>query len=152
MAATHRSHTRRAFTVALATCALLPRLAAQAADAQPRLAIKGYDPVSYFTPGKPTPGSADFSYEWDGSKWEFVDDSHRRLFESSPEAYAPQYGGHCAMGVALGRKAEIDPEAWAIVDGKLYLNYDKATRDEWRRNQAANIAQADRNWPTVKGQ
>jgi hypothetical protein len=98
------------------------------------------------------PGSAEISYEWDGVRWQFVDSSHRQLFAINPESYAPQYGGHCAMGVAMGRKAEVDPEAWAIVDGKLYLNYDKATLEEWRRNQAANIAQADRNWPTVKSQ
>jgi hypothetical protein len=137
---------RRALACGLAGAALLAGSAAYAGETTPHLAIKGYDPVSYFTPGKPTPGSPDISYEWDGARWQFSDAAHRELFQSNPDAYAPQYGGYCALGMTTGNHGEVDPEVWAIVDGKLYLNYDKAARDEWRQNQAANIAQADRKW------
>ena len=113
---------------------------------RPRLAIKGYDPVAYFTPGKPTPGSPDISYEWDGARWQFADTAHRELFQRDPEAYAPQYGGYCALGMTTGNRGETNPEVWAIVDGKLYLNYEQSGLDEWRQNQAANIAEADQNW------
>ena len=82
--------------------------------------------MSYFTPGKPMPGSADITYDWDGARWQFADAAHRELFERDPDAYAPQYGGYCALGMTTGNRGEINPEVWAIVDGKLYLNYDKA--------------------------
>ena len=123
---------------------------AEYAGAGPRVAIKGYDPVAYFTPGKPTPGSPDISYEWDGARWQFADATHRELFLSDPEAYAPQYGGYCALGMTTGNRGETDPEVWAIVDGKLYLNYEKSGQDEWRQHQAANIAQADAQWAKLK--
>ena len=127
-------------------CPASPPLPASA----PRLAIKGYDPVAYFTPGKPMPGSADITYDWDGARWQFADTAHRELFQSDPDAYAPQYGGYCMLGMTTGNRGEINPEVWAIVDGKLYLNYDKSEQDEWRQNQAANIAQADQNWAKLQ--
>jgi hypothetical protein len=116
------------------------------AESAPRVAIKGYDAVAYFTLGKPTPGSPDISYEWDGARWQFADADHRTLFERDPEAYAPQYGGYCALGMTTGNRGEPNPEVWAIVDGKLYFNYDKQSREEWRQNLDANIARADRMW------
>ncbi len=111
-----------------------------------RVAIKGYDPVAYFTLGKATPGSPDLAYEWDGARWQFADADNRERFQNDPEAYAPQYGGYCALGMTLGNRGEPNPEVWAIVDGKLYFNYDESTREEWRQNTAAYIAEADRRW------
>ncbi len=116
------------------------------AESGPRVAIKGYDAVAYFTLGKPMPGSPDIAYEWDGARWQFADADHRTLFERNPEAYAPQYGGYCALGMTTGNRGEPNPEVWAIVDGKLYFNYDKQSREEWRQNLDANIARADRMW------
>ena len=130
---------------ALALAAVL-LAGAPVAAGEPRLAIKGYDPVSYFTPGKPVPGSADISLDWDGARWQFADAAHRELFRSDPDAYAPQYGGYCMLGMTVGNRGDIDPEVWTIVDGKLYLTYDQESLDEWRRHQAANIARADRMW------
>jgi hypothetical protein len=130
----------------LVLAAFLAGLPALAGEGAPRLAIKGYDPVAYFTVGKPMPGSPDFSHEWDGARWQFADAGHRELFRQDPDAYAPQYGGYCALGVTTGLRGHIDPEAWTIVDGKLYLNFDKAALEEWRQDQAVNIAQADRMW------
>ncbi len=127
-------------------------LFASFAAAAEKLAIKGYDPVAYFTDGKPTPGSAQHEAVWREARWRFASAEHRALFLKQPEAYAPQYGGYCAMGVAFGKKVEIDPEAWTIVDGKLYLNYDEAYREKWRAEKTAMIKAADEKWREVEAQ
>jgi enamine deaminase RidA (YjgF/YER057c/UK114 family) len=124
---------------------------------EPRLSISGYDPVAYFTDGHPVPGKPEFSYEWHHSRWLFAKAAHRALFIADPEHYAPQYDGYCAMGVAgvafAGpHKDTVDPEAWAIVDGKLYLTHTPRVLDRWRPNLAENIKQADQNWSTVEHQ
>jgi hypothetical protein len=136
---------RRELVLGLTLAMLLP-VAVDAGEAAPRLAIKGYDPVAYFSPGKPMPGSAEITYDWDGARWRFADAAHRELFQGNPDLYAPQYGGYCMLGMAAGNRGDINPEVWAIVDGKLYLTSDQESMDEWRRDQAANIARADQNW------
>jgi hypothetical protein len=138
--------TRRAATGGLALACSLVGFAAVAAGSGPRQAIRGYDAVAYFTQGKATPGSPGIAYEWDGARWLFADAAHRELFRNDPEAYAPQYGGYCALGMTVGDRGEPNPEVWAIVDGKLYFNYDEPTQEEWRQGTAANIAAADRRW------
>ena len=87
------------------------------------IAIKGYDPVAYFTMKKPVKGKSQFEYRWHDARWRFVSEEHMQMFTSNPEKYAPQFGGYCAEGMALGRKASIDPRAWLIVEDRLYLNY-----------------------------
>jgi YHS domain-containing protein len=115
------------------------------------VAIEGYDPVAYFTDSRPTKGSEEFAYEWLGATWHFANAEHRELFTQQPVRYAPQYGGHCALGTAFGEStANIDPEAWSIVNGKLYLQYSKGGRDEWEQDSAKMIAAADQKWPEVK--
>ena len=114
------------------------------------VAIEGYDTVAYFTDGKATKGSEEFAYDWLGATWYFANAEHRELFAEKPVQYAPQYGGHCAMGVAFGEStANIDPEAWAIVDGKLYLQYSKDAREAWERDRANRVAAADQKWPEI---
>ncbi len=110
------------------------------------IAILGFDAVAYFTESRPVAGSAEFEHPWQGARWRFSSAAHRDLFASDPEAYAPQYGGNCAGGMARGRVARVDPEAWAIVDGKLYLNYDKRYRDEFVEDAPDQIARADAEW------
>lgn len=110
------------------------------------VAIKGYDPVAYFTEGAPVEGTAEFEYVWQDSRWRFVSAEHRDLFGADPEHYAPRYGGFCAGGMALGRIWDIDPEAWVIVDDRLYLNWAKSGRDEFAADPAPQIARADANW------
>lgn len=110
------------------------------------VAIKGYDPVAYFTEGRPVPGQAAFDHEWQSAIWRFASAAHRELFASAPDKYAPRYGGFCAGAMALGFKSPIDPEAWVIVDGRLYLNYDKGGRNEFAAEPAPQIAKADANW------
>lgn len=118
------------------------------------VAIMGYDPVAYFTEGRPMKGSAKLAYEWLGTPWHFANAKHRDMFAADPTKYAPQYGGYCTLGVGLdGHAAEnIDPErAWRIIDGKLYFVYDPTyveeldgpARDEW-------LANAEANWPSVQ--
>ena len=125
---------------------------ASAAPAETRLAIRGYDPVAYFTDGKPVEGKPEFQTVWHGATWHFASAAHRDLFISNPNHYAPQYDGYCAMGVSYedGHKDTVDPQAWTIVDSKLYLNNSMHWREVWRQNTAENIARADKNWPTVK--
>lgn len=111
------------------------------------VAIKGYDPVAYFTESKPTKGDSDFEHEWNGATWRFASGDHRDRFAADPEKYAPRYGGYCAWAVSQNDTAGIDPAAWKIVDGKLYLNYSSKIQAKWAKDIPGNIAAADRNWP-----
>jgi len=114
------------------------------------VAIEGTDPVAYFTDGQPVEGSSEFEHGWMGATWRFVSAEHRDQFAADPEKYAPQYGGYCAWAVSQGYTAKIDPAAWKIVDGKLYLNYSPAVQSQWQSDVPGNIAKADANWSTIK--
>jgi YHS domain-containing protein len=114
-------------------------------------AIRGYDPVAYFIVGKPVKGNKQFSVSYKGVAWNFSSKQNAELFNANPEKYAPQYGGYCAYGLADGHKAPTDPDAWTIVNGKLYLNYDKDVQGLWTKKQKEYIIAADKNWPSVKG-
>jgi hypothetical protein len=116
------------------------------------VAIMGYDTVAYFTEGRATKGSPDISYQWLGATWEFANAEHRDAFAATPIRYAPQYGGLCALGVANSeRSVNVDPEAWRIVDGKLYLFFGKAgLEQDWDSNPAAVVAKADAKWPAIE--
>jgi YHS domain-containing protein len=113
------------------------------------VAIKGYDPVAYFSAGKPVKGTAQFKTTYQGAEFQFASAANRDTFAANPARYAPQFGGYCAWAVSQGYTAGIDPNAWAIVGGKLYLNYNKDIQTRWQQNTAGNIAAANRNWPTV---
>ena len=112
-------------------------------------AIGGYDPVAYFTEGKPVEGSGDYTAKWKGADWRFASAANRDMFVAAPEKYAPQYGGYCAYAVAQNSTAKIDPTAWAIVNGKLYLNYSPDIQKTWIANRDAFIVAAYKNWPSV---
>jgi YHS domain-containing protein len=112
-------------------------------------AIRGYDPVAYFTESRPVKGSDEHVYEWKGARWRFSSAANRERFAAAPEKYAPQYGGYCAYGVAQNYAVSIDPQAWSIVDGKLYLNYSKSVRESWNNDVPGYIRKADANWPAV---
>ncbi|NJN21151.1 MAG: YHS domain-containing protein [Leptolyngbya sp. RL_3_1] len=113
------------------------------------IALKGADPVAYFTDATYVAGDAAHSYDWNGATWHFASAENRDQFASDPEKYAPQYGGYCAWAVSQGNTAAIDPNAWEIVDGKLYLNYNQKVKDRWVEDIPGNISQADQNWPQV---
>ncbi|ASG08353.1 MULTISPECIES: YHS domain-containing (seleno)protein [Vibrio] len=113
-------------------------------------ALSGYDTVAYFTKGEPVKGSSDFSTLYKNAQWYFSSKENLELFLNNPNQYAPQYGGYCAWAVSEKNDfAPGDPNQWAIVDGKLYLNYDKKIKTLWDTNQAVHIQQADKNWPNL---
>ena len=109
-------------------------------------AIAGYDPVAYHTESKPVPGIGDFTYEWNDAKWHFSCKENMERFKKNPERYAPQYNGYCAFGLSRNDFVEVNPEAWAIVNGKLYLTYNHDIRNAWLKDKRNYIAKADRNW------
>jgi YHS domain-containing protein len=113
------------------------------------LAVGGYDAVAYFKAGRPVAGSDQFSTEHKGATWRFSSKENLDAFRTNPAAYAPQYGGYCAWAVALGYTAPGDPEVWKIVNGKLYLNYDRSVQAKWEKDIPGFIAKGDRNWPGV---
>jgi YHS domain-containing protein len=110
-------------------------------------AIRGYDPVAFFTEGKPVEGSRQFTHKWKGATWRFASARNRDAFAAAPEKYAPQYGGYCAYGVANGYTVSTVPEAWSVVGGKLYLNYSLGVRADWLKDIPGHIRKADANWP-----
>jgi YHS domain-containing protein len=111
------------------------------------IAIDGSDTVAYFAENKPVTGSADHSVEWMGATWYFASADNLTTFIANPEAYAPKYGGYCAWAVSQGYTASTTPEAWKIVDGKLYLNYSRRIQRRWEQDIPGHIALADGNWP-----
>lgn len=115
------------------------------------VALQGYDPVAYFTAGAPAKGNPRFSATYEGARYFFSSAANQRKFKANPAAYAPQYGGFCAMGVALHKKLDGDPKVWKIVDGKLYLNVNADVSVAWQRDIPGNLAKADEEWPTIKG-
>lgn len=112
-------------------------------------AIKGYDTVAYFTAGKPVKGDKRFSHSYKGATWLFSTQENLDAFKANPEKYAPQYGGYCAYAVSKGSTAKIEPDSWKVVDGKLYLNYNKSIQKKWEKDIAGYIKKADANWPNV---
>lgn len=115
------------------------------------VAIMGYDTVAYFTEGRAVKGSEEFSYEWLGTPWHFANKEHQQMFMSQPVRYAPQYGGYCAGEVVNGSvTVNVDPEAFKIIDGKLYLIYDAGNAARFAENEEELVPKADANWPQVK--
>lgn len=114
------------------------------------VALHGYDPVAYFTDGKPVKGSAKFSHKAGDATYYFASAKHRDQFAKTPAKYTPQFGGYCAMGTAMGKKFDVDPQAWKIVDGKLYLNLNKDVQKKWLSDVPGHLKQADAKWAEIK--
>lgn len=113
------------------------------------LALRGFDPVAYFTRQAPMQGAAEHAAVHQGATWRFASAANKARFEANPAAYAPQFGGYCAWAVSRNYTASTDPDAWHIENGRLYLNYSLSVRRSWRRDIPGNIAKAERNWPSV---
>lgn len=109
-------------------------------------AINGYDPVAYFTDQKAVKGNRLYSHEWKEASWYFVSDENLDLFKNNPEKYAPQFGGYCAFAVSKGFTANIDPEAFTIRDGRLYLFSEPKFRDEWLADGETSVVKSRQNW------
>jgi YHS domain-containing protein len=110
----------------------------------------GYDPVAYFEQGKPVRGNGYHTVSYDGGTYLFATKSHKEKFLFNPKKYAPQFGGYCAYGVAVGKKFYSDPNRWKIVDGKLYLNLDKKIQNKWNEDITGYIVKADNIWADIE--
>ena len=114
------------------------------------VAIKGYDPVAYFVDGNATRGVDQYSYRWLGAVWHFASAEHRDLFMKNPSSYAPQYGGYCADGVSFGTvTTNVDPRAWRIIEGKLYISYDPGAAEGMEKNPA-KVPDSQQHWSEVQ--
>jgi YHS domain-containing protein len=142
----------------IAFCLLFLWLAALPAGGDPTVynvdrkgvALKGFDPVAYFTLSKPVKGKKEYAVQYDGATWRFADSGNRDLFLKKPERYVPQYGGYCAYAVAQGGLFDIHPDAWTIYKGKLYLNQNLSVRELWLKDIPRYIRRADLLWPKIQ--
>ena len=130
----------------LGACAGAPTQAVAPVNASHGVALRGYDPVAYFVEGEARPGDDRFRHDWRGAEYHFASAEHRDLFAEDPERYAPQYGGYCAIAMAWNRIADIDPQQWSVVDGRLYLNNSGFAHLLWSADERGNIESADENW------
>ena len=112
-------------------------------------AVKGYDPVAYFTDNKAVEGKSDFQTQLNGSTYYFASKEHKDLFDANPDNYLPQFGGYCAYGISLGKTVNIDPNAFQIIDGKLFLQYSKDILDKFNQDPTGNLQKAEANWPKL---
>ena len=147
---------RHLLTFAIAAPAAVT-LASRAIAAEPEvyaeggIAIDGSDAVAYFAEEGPVAGDPAITFDYMGATWRFSSEENRDAFAADPAAYAPQYGGYCAFAVSQGYTASTVPDAWSIVDGKLYLNFSTSVRRRWLRDVPGHIAAGDANWPSVLG-
>jgi len=123
-----------------------------------RLVLKGFDPVAYFTDGKPVRGRAAYSYDWDEGRYYFETKSHRDMFVADPDRFAPQFSGYCTQSMARGIRKEGNPEAWVVMDGRLFVSgaQERANVDRFRHmadDPAAfreTVARARKHWETLR--
>ena len=112
-------------------------------------ALDGYDPVAYFNEARPVLGKLELTSDWNGATWHFASADNLAAFKADPAKYAPQFGGYCAYGVSQGHTVKTEPDAWAIENGKLYLNFDKSIQTKWIAGKQDLIPAAEKNWPKV---
>jgi hypothetical protein len=143
---------KRVLIVAIALISMCSVVSAQKSPvyAPKGIALDGYDAVAFFKQGKPVKGSSANALQWNGAQWLFADKADLESFKSSPEKYAPQYGGYCAYGAAQGHKASTEIDTWSIVDNKLYLNYNQKVKSTWVKDEGAYIETANKNWPQIR--
>lgn len=143
---------RRFLLLTVVLLALPTATFAQTVNAEKGIALKGTDVVAYFTEGKVVDGSPQFVHRWHDAEWRFASAANRDTFAREPEKYAPQYGGFCAWGMAQGYRAPIDPAAFRVVDGKLYLNYNRSVQSNWLKDIPGHVTKADGNWTKLRDQ
>lgn len=115
------------------------------------LAIRGYDPVGYFTDGAPVMGLAEHSLMYKGAMWQFASAANMATFEGDPEKYGAKFGGYCAYAASKGYLAPTVPEAWTVYEDRLYLNFNLRARELWQQDIPGNIALGESNWPAILG-
>lgn len=114
------------------------------------IALRGHDPVAYFTAGKPMPGAQTFQSKFDGATYQFANAENKAAFDKEPAKFAPQYGGFCAFAAAKGAKFDSDPTVFKVVDNKLYMNFNADVSTKWNADVPGHIKAADGNWATLK--
>ena len=112
--------------------------------------LSGHDAVAYFTMNKAVKGYAGISAVHDGAIYHFSSEANRDAFNANPGKYAPQYGGFCAYGAAIGAKFPVDPTVFAIVDDKLYVNNSAGVSKLWTAKQSRAITLADNKWSKIR--
>jgi len=113
------------------------------------VALHGYDPVAYFTQGKPVKGDKKFSSDYRGAIYRFASADDKAMFDTEPTKYEPQFGGFCAYAVSQDRTADIQPDCWSIVDGRLLVQNSPKAVELWNKDVAGHIKSADQNWPAI---
>lgn len=141
---------RRGFLIIALGAAAAGTLSAAPAFAKEPLALTGYDPVSYFSSRAPVKGTSAVTAQHRGLTYRFANAENRDAFVANPGKYAPQYDGYCAYGVARGYKVGVDPLAYKIVKGKLYVNYSRSVQRTWSRDVPGYISKAEANWPGLR--
>ena len=114
------------------------------------VALRGHDPVAYFTVGKPTPGAQTFQSKFDGATYQFASADNKAAFDKEPAKFAPQYGGFCAFAAAKGAKFDADPAVFKVVENKLYMNVNPDVAVKWNADVPGHIKAADGNWSGLK--
>ena len=151
------THSRRAVLGLIALPPILAVIGLPATAKEPDtfqvdgLAIRGFDPVGYFTDGGPVMGSADFSTDHNGATWQFASPANRDAFIGDPEKYGARFGGYCAYAASLGYLAPTIPEAWTVYEDRLYLNANLRARELWQQDIPGNIVKGEANWPGILG-
>jgi YHS domain-containing protein len=128
----------------------LPAVAVAGSTATSTVGAGGYDLVSYHTGEKPLRGNGNHVVVHGGVTYLFTSEATKETFAGDPDKYLPVYGGYCAYGVAVGKKFVGDPDVWAVVDGRLYLNLDNKIQGLWSEDIPGHIKKADTNWPRIK--
>lgn len=113
------------------------------------VALHGYDPVAYFTQGKPIKGDKKFSSDYRGAIYRFASAEDKALFDSDPTKYEPQFGGFCAYAVSQNRTADIQPDCWSIIDGRLLVQNSPKVVELWNKDVSGHLKAADQNWPAI---
>lgn len=150
---TMKPHRRTLLLTLAATLVPFAAFAGGATNIDARgLAIRGHDPVAYFVESRPVVGKPEHKATVGAATYWFASEANLQTFESNPSKYEPQYGGYCAYGVAQGNKPDIDPTAFRIVDGKLYLNLSAAVQKRWQEDIPGFINRANQNWSALKSQ
>lgn len=114
-----------------------------------KIAVSGYDVVAFFTDARPVHGSPSNTATYKGAIYLFASEEHRKLFAAQPHRYAPQYGGYCAYGAALGALFPVDVSTWQVRDGKLFLNLNPEIANVFNADFAGNTLKAEKNWPAL---
>ncbi|NEQ52588.1 MAG: YHS domain-containing protein [Leptolyngbya sp. SIO3F4] len=114
------------------------------------IALRGYDPVSYFTEGEPIKGEEAHSFVWNDATWYFATAENRNLFSQNPEQYAPANGGYCTFGIVLRKKFDGDPQVWSVIKSRLYVFLNEEVQQKFLQDSTGNLQKVSANWPVIQ--